>query len=66
MWMKSGRYLNNEIEKYRVIKIVKKQTEQSTISNAIIQKIIIIEYNWMKTELKQQNFISITFSVTLS
>ena len=64
--MKSGRYLNNEIEKYRVIKIVKKQTEQSTISNAIIQKIIIIEYNWMKTELKQQNFISITFSVTLS
>ena len=43
--MKSGRYLNNEIEKYRVIKIVKKQTEQSTISNAIIQKIIIIEYN---------------------
>ena len=64
--MKSGRYLHNEIEKYRVIKIVKKQTEQSTISNAIIQKIIIIEYNWMKTELKQQNFISITFSVTLS
>ena len=64
--MKLGRYLNNEIEKYRVIKIVKKQTEQSTISNAIIQKIIIIEYNWMKTELKQQNFISITFSVTLS